>query len=147
MQNQLMQNQGMQNQNQSMQSKNMQNQNMQNQQSQANQSQTIANPKVKLNKTPQMNDRDFTNDLLSTEKYMTEAYGTFLNEASHESLYQDILSIFTETQNEQRHLFHLMFQKGWYKLEPEDQQKIQQKYQQFYNYTTTQFPYGGQSLQ
>jgi spore coat protein CotF len=120
---------------------------MQNQQNQSSQSQTIANPKVQLNKTPQMNDRDFSNDLLSTEKYMTNAYSTFLNEASHEALYQDMLSIFTETQNEQRQLFNLMFQKGWYKLEPEDQQKIQQKHQQFQNYTTTQFPYGGQQLQ
>ena len=38
-----------------------------------------------------MNDRDFTNDLLSTEKYMTNSYSTFLNEASHEALYQDVL--------------------------------------------------------
>ena len=40
-----------------------------------------------------MNDRDFINDLLSTEKYMTDGYNTFLNEASHEALYQDILQL------------------------------------------------------
>ena len=111
------------------------------------QNQTIQNPKVQLNKTPQMNDRDFTNDLLSTEKYMTDSYNTFLNEASHEALYQDILSIFTETQNEQRQMYNLMFKTGWYKLEPEDQQTLQQKHQQFQNYTTTHFPYGGQNIQ
>ncbi|WP_338473156.1 spore coat protein [Niallia sp. XMNu-256] len=113
-----------------------------------NQSQTIANPKTQqLNKTPQMNDRDLLNDLLTTEKYMTNGYDTFLNEASHEALYQDLLQIYTETQNQQRHLYNLMFQKGWYKLEPEDQQTLQQKHKQFYNYTTTQFPYGGQNIQ
>ena len=32
-----------------------------------------------------------------------------------------------------------MFQKGWYKLEPADQQQLQQKHQQFQNYTTTNF--------
>lgn len=119
-----------------------------NQNQNSSQSQTIANPKTQqLNKTPQMNDRDFLNDLLTTEKYMTDSYNTFLNEASHQALYQDMLQIFTETQNEQRHLYTLMFQKGWYKLEPEDQQKLEQKYQQFQNYSTTQFPYGGQTLQ
>ena len=40
-----------------------------------------------------MNDRDFSNDLLATEKYMTDAYNTFLNEASHQALYQDVLTI------------------------------------------------------
>ena len=58
-----------------------------NQNQNSNQSQTIANPKTQqLNKTPQMNDRDFLNDLLTTEKYMTDGYNTFLNEASHEAL-------------------------------------------------------------
>lgn len=109
--------------------------------------QEVKNPKSQVPKTPQMNDRDFSNDLLMTEKYMTNSYNTALNEASHEALYQDILSIFTETQNEERQLYNLMFRKGWYKLEQEEQQKLQQKYQQFQNYTTTQFPYNGQQLQ
>jgi spore coat protein CotF len=119
-----------------------------NQNQNSNQSQTIANPKTQqLNKTPQMNDRDFLNDLLTTEKYMTDGYNTFLNEASHEALYQDVLQLFTEAQNQQRHMYNLMFQKGWYKLEPADQQQLQQKHQQFQNYTTTQFPYDGQNIQ
>ena len=106
------------------------------------QNQTIQNPESPVQKTPEMNERDFTNDLLTTEKYMTDSYNTFLNEASHQALYQDVLNIFTETQNEQRQLYNLMFQKGWYKLEPAEQQKLQQKYQQFQGYTN-QFPYGG----
>jgi spore coat protein CotF len=110
------------------------------------QNQTIQNPESPVPKTPQMNERDFTNDLLTTEKYMTDSYKTFLNEASHQSIYQDVLDIFTETQNEQRQLYNLMFQKGWYKLEPAEQQKLQQKYQQFQGYKN-QFPYGGQQLQ
>ncbi|WP_071393642.1 spore coat protein [Bacillus tuaregi] len=117
-------------------------------QNQGGQSQTISNPKTtQLQKTPQMNDRDYLNDVLATEKYMTSAYNIALNEASHEALYQDILSVFTETQNEQRQLYNLMFKKGWYKLEQEEAQKLQQKHQQFYNYTTTQFPYSDGQLQ
>jgi spore coat protein CotF len=100
----------------------------------------IQNPETQIPKTPQMNDRDFLNDMLTTEKYMTSSYGIFLNEASNQQLYQDMLNIFTETQNCQRELFNLMFKKGWYKLEAADPQKLQQSYQQFQGYTN-QFPY------
>lgn len=82
-----------------------------------NQQNKIQNPATQIPKTPQMNDRDFINDMLSTEKYLTSGYNVFLNEASHEKLYQDILQIFTETQNCQRELFNLMFKKGWYGFE------------------------------
>ncbi len=111
-------------------------------QNQQQNSQKIQNPETQVPKTPQMNDRDFANDLLSYEKYMTAGYSTALNEASHQHLYEDLLAIFNETQNCQRELFNVMFQKGWYKFEAESEQKIQQSYQQFSGYST-QFPYGG----
>jgi len=93
---------------------------------------------------PQMNDRDFTNDLLATEKYLTTAYSTALNEASHQTLYQDLLTIFTETQQAQRDLYNFMFQNGWYTLEAADTQKLQQSYQKFSSTIQQQSPYGTQ---
>ena len=111
-----------------------------------NQQSSVQNPETQVPKTPQMNDRDFINDLLATEKYITNSYSTALNEASNEPLYQDLLSIFTETQNMQRELYDLMFQNGWYKLEAAEQQKLQQSYQQFKGYSN-QFPYGNSTLQ
>ena len=42
----------------------------------------------------------------------------------------------------QHDLFNLMFEKGWYKLEAEQAQKIQQSFQQHQGYTN-QFPYQG----
>lgn len=107
-----------------------------------NQQQKIKNPETQVPKTPQMNDRDFINDLLTTEKYMTSAYSMALHEASHEGLYRDIMQIFSETQECQRNLYDLMFKKGWYAVEAADQQKLQQSYQQFQGYTN-QFPSGG----
>lgn len=101
----------------------------------------IQNPETQVAKTPEMNDRDFINDMLATEKYMTDAYCTALNEASNQALYTDLLAVFTETQNSQRELYNLMFQKGWYSLEQADAQKLQQTHQQFQGYTN-QFPYG-----
>lgn len=106
----------------------------------------IQNPAVKMQKTPEMNDRDFINDMLATEKYMTSAYSTALNEASYSDLYQDVLAIFNETQNCQRELFELMFSKGWYGFEAADGQKLQQSHQQFQGYSN-QFPYNDSNVQ
>lgn len=115
---------------------------MQNHQQSQNSNQ-IANPQtgqLPKVKTPEMNDRDFLNDGLSTCKYLTDSLNVALREASHNQLYNDILQILQETHNSSRELFNLMFKNGWYKLEAEDQQKIDQAYQQFSNYSS-QFPY------
>ncbi|MEB6548767.1 spore coat protein [Heyndrickxia sporothermodurans] len=105
--------------------------------------QKIQNQQTPVPESPRMSDRDLVNDLLSMEKYLTASYNNAMNEASHEALYQDLLSVFTETQNEQRELFNLMFQNGWYKLEAAEQQKVQQSLQQHQGYSN-QFPYGNQ---
>ncbi|WLR41347.1 spore coat protein [Bacillus carboniphilus] len=108
---------------------------------QQNQPQKIGNPETPISKTPEMNERDYVNDLLATEKYMTGSYCTALNEMSHESLYKDIQTIFNETQNCQREIYDLMFKNGWYKLEPAETTKINQSYQQFSTYAQQQSPY------
>ena len=100
----------------------------------------IQNPETQVPKTPQMNERDFLNDMLATEKYMTDSYCTALNEASHQMLYKDLQMIFNETQDCQRDFYNLMFKKGWYKIEAAEQQKLQQSYQQYQGYSN-QFPY------
>ena len=48
--------------------------------------------------------------------------------------------------NAQRELYDIMFQKGWYKLEAAEQQKLQQSYQQYKGYSN-QFPYGNTNIQ
>jgi spore coat protein CotF len=103
----------------------------------------IKNPKPAnepQSKGPQMNDRDYVNDVLATEKYLTDSLNVAVREASHDSLHQDMLTILNETHQAQRDIFNAMFQKGWYKLEAEEQQKLDKAYQQFSNYST-QFPY------
>ena len=77
----------------------------------------IQNPETSVPKTPQMNERDFLNDQLTTEKYMTSSYNIALNEASNQALYQDRSTIFKETQDCQRNLYNLMFKNGWYSVE------------------------------
>ena len=100
----------------------------------------IQNPEKQVPKTPQMNERDFTNDLLSMEKYLNSSYAVAQNEASHPGLYQTIYSVSNETQDMQRKLFTLMFEKGWYSLEKAEQQNIAVLARQFSGYKD-QFPY------
>ncbi|GGH75288.1 spore coat protein CotF [Pullulanibacillus pueri] len=103
----------------------------------------IQNPSTSVPKTPQMNDRDFINDCLMTEKYLTTSYAVALHEMSHQALYQDLSTIFQETEKCQRDMYNLMFQKGWYGIEGEDVQKLQQSYQKFSQYANNQFPNQG----
>lgn len=110
-----------------------------------NQNMKIQNPKTQVPETPQMSDRDFINDQLTTEKYLTASYSTALNEASHQALYQDLSQIFNETQETQRNLFNVMFKKGWYSFDAADQQQLTQSYQQFSGYTN-QFPYSNNTI-
>ncbi|EST12833.1 MAG: spore coat protein [Sporolactobacillus laevolacticus] len=104
------------------------------------QSMPIQNTETQVPKTQQMNDRDYLNDVLLTEKYLGTSYVHALQEASHQALYQDIKSVFDATCDHQRDLFNLMFNKGWYKFESQDPQKIQQTQQQFAQYAQQQFP-------
>jgi spore coat protein CotF len=120
-------------------------------QNQANQSSMnmIQNPKPANEpqvKGPEMNDRDRVNDILALEKYLTDSFNVSAREASHPQLHQDIMTILNETHAMQYELYELMFRKGYYKLEAEDQNKLDQSYQQFAGYSS-QFPYtGGQVM-
>jgi spore coat protein CotF len=93
-------------------------------------------PKVK---GPEMNDRDFINDILSFEKYLTNGYNVGLNEMQNPKLHQDVNNILNTTHNNQWDAFNLMFQKGWYKMKAADSQEISSTHTQFNNYKS-QFP-------
>ena len=94
-------------------------------------------PKVKGS---EMNERDFLNDILATEKYLTDNFNIFAREASNQQLHQDTLTILNETHAAARNIFNLMFEKGWYALTAAQQQDIQQTTRQFQNYESQQ-PY------
>ena len=81
--------------------------------------------------SPQMSDRDFINDILATEKYLTNSYNTAVNEASIEELYQLQMKHLNDSHQAARDLYNLMQQKGWYNVEPAENQKINQKSAQF----------------
>jgi spore coat protein CotF len=106
-------------------------------------SKIIQNPQsgtLPKEKGPQMNDRDILNDVLATEKYLTDNYNVFAREASYPTLHNDVESILCDTHKAARNSFNAMFQRGWYKFEGVEQQKLQQAQQQFSGYLS-QFPY------
>lgn len=110
--------------------------------------QTIKNPKApnEAQAGPQMNDRDRLEDMLTTEKHLTDNYNIYAREASHASLHQDIMTILNETHQCQYEMFELMFKKGHYELEAEEQMKLDQAHQKFTGYTN-QLPNPNMPLQ
>ncbi|MGE5456688.1 MAG: spore coat protein [Ignavibacteriales bacterium] len=87
----------------------------------------VKNQKTEIPQTPEMNDRDFLNDVLESEKNISNNLAIALNEASNDVLFQDILDMFIDCKKMARQLYNLMFQNGWYTLEKAEQQKITQK--------------------
>lgn len=97
-------------------------------------------------KGPEMNDRDRINDILALEKYLTDSFNVSAREASHPHLHQDIMTILNETHQCQYEIYEMMFKKGFYKLEAEQQSALDQAYQQFSSYAS-QFPYPASTVQ
>lgn len=101
------------------------------------QSFTIKNPQpsaAQQPKTPAINDRDRLNDMLLTEKYLTDGLNVFAREASHQALHRDVMQILNQTHQAARELFNLMFEKGWYTLQAEQPSHIAQQHQKFAGY-------------
>lgn len=95
-----------------------------------NQDNIIENEKTEVPTTQQMNDRDYINDVLETEKNMSVNMAIALNEASNEKLYEELEDIFEDIKERQRELYECMFRKGWYSLEKAEEQKITKTYNQ-----------------
>ena len=87
----------------------------------------VQNPKTEVPANSNMNDRDFLNDILESEKNMSVNYTYALNEASNEELFKRIYDMFIHIKETQRNLFELSFKKGWYTLEKAEENKINEE--------------------
>lgn len=90
----------------------------------------ICNPETQINKTLEMNDCDYLNNILEMEKNMSNNLSISLNEASNNYLFNILYDMFDEIKETARQAFDLMFKNGWYTLEKENEQKISEKQQQ-----------------
>ena len=87
----------------------------------------IQNPKIELDSSIEMNDENYLNDILETEKNMSVNFTYALNEASNETLFNEIYEIFKQIKEAQRNLFELSFRKGFYTLEKAETNKINEE--------------------
>ena len=82
---------------------------------------------TKVETTKRMNDRDFLNDILSSEKEITVNTATALTEASNLKLRSEILEFFDTVEQIQSEAYELAWNNGWYTLEESPKTKISEK--------------------
>lgn len=56
----------------------------------------VQNPKIELDSSIEMNDENYLNDILETEKNMSVNFTYALNEASNETLFNEIYEMFKQ---------------------------------------------------
>ncbi len=81
----------------------------------------------------QMQEQEVFNDVLSSQKFITETYNTFANECVTPNIRSEFMKILTEEHQIQAEVFDEMSKRGWYQIPPAEQQKIQQAKQKFQN--------------
>lgn len=92
----------------------------------------VANQKAEiLPNEDAFNDRDRVNDLLISYKHLAYMYSLAMQEASNPTLYQDFFKLFQEASELQRDTYYLMFEKGWYALEKQTAEKVDQSHKMF----------------
>ena len=88
----------------------------------------ILNPKTEVSKGINLNDKDYTNELLSCLKEMEKNLTIAKTEASNENLYNEYKQICEEISSLGRRTYEIMFENGWYELEKAQNEKITEKY-------------------
>lgn len=76
-------------------------------------------------------EKEMMNDVLSSQKYLTEAYNTYTNECATPNVRDEFMKILTEEHQIQAEVFDTMKQRGWYAVPAAQQQKIQQAKQKY----------------
>ena len=76
--------------------------------------------------TPMFSDKDRMQDALASQKFITENYNTFTNECVTPEMRGVFMSILKEEHDIQNEIFTEMQKRGWYQVQPAEQQKIQQ---------------------
>lgn len=77
----------------------------------------VNNPEVVVRKTIDLNDRDYLQTILDTEKNMSNNLSIAINEASNDVLFDKLYDIFDDVKSAARDAFNLMFKNGWYTFE------------------------------
>ena len=76
-------------------------------------------------------DRDILQLALNESKHTAEALNTFILETSNEQLRRDYMTVLGDVYNQQKQVFDLMQQKGFYSVENATAQQIAQAQSKF----------------
>lgn len=90
--------------------------------------------KNKCEQTPKdecMSEEDILNDILLSEKSISNNYSVAINEMSNKYLYKEVMNIFEDTKSIAREIYNFMFSKGWYSVTQEDEKNIEKSFTKY----------------
>ena len=90
--------------------------------------------KNKCEQTPKdecMSEEDILNDILLSEKSISNSYSVAINEMSNKYLYKEVMNIFEDTKSIAREIYNFMFSKGWYSVTQEDEKNIEKSFTKY----------------
>lgn len=82
---------------------------------------------TKVEATIDLNDRDYLNDILYSEKHLVSSTITALTEASNDKLQKEFLNFFNTVEEIQSETYEMAWNYGWYILEEAEKTKIKEK--------------------
>jgi Spore coat protein len=77
----------------------------------------------------ELTDKEIMASILNERKLAASSLTNLILESSNPTLRNDVKSILTKTFDEQKHVFDMMSQKGWYAVQNANQQEISQAQQ------------------
>ena len=80
-----------------------------------------------------MRDQTIFEDILSSQKYITETYNTFTNECTTPAIRDEFLNLLNEEHKIQADVFDEMKTRGWYSPAAAEKNKIEQIRQKYKN--------------
>ena len=92
----------------------------------------VKNIETVVPKNKEMNDQDYLNDILESEKNMSNNYSTAINEMSNNVLYKEIINMFMSSKDLGREAFDLAFKCGWYELTKANEDDITAAYDKMF---------------
>ena len=89
-----------------------------------------------MNTDQKFTDKEILDDILSSQKHITDIYNTFSNECVNQQLQSDMLKILGEEHNTQFTTFGEMQKRGWYNPAQAQAQMINETKTKFENIAT-----------
>ena len=80
-----------------------------------------------------MGDVEMMNDSIASQKLISSSYDTFANECATPNLRDEFLNILKDEHQIQAEIFSEMQKRGWYQIQPADQNQVTQAKQKYQN--------------